>query len=79
MFKAFQHADLNKDNTLNWSEFVHLINAYMMPLHENELRGVMKHLGVENGKKINYIEFLKKFQDNESLERGHPWLFTKYV
>lgn len=79
MYKAFKHADLNKDNTLNWSEFLHLINAYMMPLTAEGMNGVLKHLGLENGKKINYMEFLKKFQDSENLEKGHPWLFTKYV
>jgi len=51
----------------------------MLHLTREETTSVLGYLGIENNKRINYVEFLKKLQDSEDFPKGHPWLFTKYT
>lgn len=76
--QAFKRADFNNDFRITRSEFRRLLEEFMMPLNREQFGLLMDVLGVKEGDKINYNTFLEKFERQEDLKVGHPWLFTNH-
>uniref|UniRef100_A0A7M5V2B7 EF-hand domain-containing protein n=2 Tax=Clytia hemisphaerica TaxID=252671 RepID=A0A7M5V2B7_9CNID len=80
MFKTFKYADKSNNNSLSRTQFMNLVNTYIIPITREQMEKLFTYLGLPAfGSRINYMEFLNKFEDVEDFKKGHPWLFTKYT
>ena len=50
----------------------------MFMLSDEDFDKLMTNLGIQKGAKLNYREFLKRFENVEKVEEGHPWLYSNH-
>ena len=48
-------------------------------LSDEEFDKLMLRLGVQRGAKLNYRDFLRRFEQVEKVEEGHPWLYSTHM
>ena len=75
---AFQKIDFNRDGYVTRPEFRRILDSFMFLLSDEEFDKLMSSLGIQKGAKLNYREFLKRFEHVETVEEGHPWLYSTH-
>lgn len=75
---AFQKIDYDRNGLITRPEFRRILDAFMFLLSDEEFDKLMLNLGIQKGAKLNYREFLKRFEHVESVEEGHPWLYSTH-
>ena len=75
---AFQKIDYDRNGLITRPEFRRILDSFMFLLSDEELDKLMLNLGIQKGAKLNYREFLKRFEHVETVEEGHPWLYSTH-
>lgn len=75
---AFQKIDFDRNGFVTRPEFRRILDSFMFMLSDEEFDKLMMNLNIQKGAKLNYREFLKRFQDVETVEEGHPWLYSTH-
>eukprot|EP00794_Sanderia_malayensis_P021385 gene21385-23472_t len=75
--QAFYSVDSNHDAHITRPEFRRLLDMFMIPINDAEFDRLMtEKLNIAKNGTISYKEFIKRFQQNENFQKGHPWLFS---
>ncbi|XP_020616607.1 EF-hand calcium-binding domain-containing protein 6-like [Orbicella faveolata] len=75
---AFQKIDYDRNGLITRPEFRRILDSFMFLLSDEEFDKLMLNLGIQKGAKLNYREFLKRFEHVETVEEGHPWLYSTH-
>ncbi|PFX18293.1 EF-hand calcium-binding domain-containing protein 6 [Stylophora pistillata] len=75
---AFQKIDYDRNGLITRPEFRRILDSFMFLLSDEEFDKLMSNLGIQKGAKLNYREFLKRFEHVETVEGGHPWLYSNH-
>lgn len=75
---AFQKIDYDRNGLITRPEFRRILDSFMFLLSDEEFDKLMSNLGIQKGAKLNYREFLKRFEHVETVEEGHPWLYSNH-
>ena len=75
---AFQKIDYDRNGLITRPEFRRILDSFMLLLSDEEFDKLMLNLGIQKGAKLNYREFLKRFEHVETVEEGHPWLYSTH-
>ncbi|KAK3701543.1 hypothetical protein QZH41_020531 [Actinostola sp. cb2023] len=75
---AFQKIDFDRNGLITRQEFRRILDSLMFMLSDEEFEKLMKRFDMKKGDKLNYREFLKRFEHVEKIEEGHPWLYSNH-
>lgn len=75
---AFQKIDFDRNGQITRPEFRRILDSFMFMLSDEDFDKLMTNLGIQKGGKLNYREFLKRFEHVETVEEGHPWLYSNH-
>ena len=75
---AFQKIDYDRNGFVTRPEFRRILDSFMIMLSDEEFDKLMTRLDIQKGARLNYREFLKRFQHVETVEDGHPWLYSTH-
>lgn len=75
---AFQKIDFDRNGLITRPEFRRILDSFMFMLSDEDFDKLMTNLGIQKGAKLNYREFLKRFEHVEKVEEGHPWLYSNH-
>ncbi|XP_070545178.1 EF-hand calcium-binding domain-containing protein 6-like isoform X2 [Ptychodera flava] len=71
--QAFYKLDDDHNGLISRDDFRRLLDSFMFHMTDEEFNKLMAKIGMGKRTKINYKEFLAKFQVVDT-ENGHPWL-----
>lgn len=76
---AFQKIDCDKNGLITRREFRRILDSMMFILSDEEFEKLMNRLKMKKGDKLNYRDFLRRFEHVEKIEEGHPWLYSNHL
>ena len=71
--EAFYKFDDDHDGQITRGEFRRVLKLFMINMTDYEFDRLMNKFEFGKDKTLNYRDFLKKFEEHESIE-GHGWL-----